>query len=212
MSSYDRAFYDMHGLTTMRPNYFRYLSDAQKRKLHDDVESWLRGMTPPPEEVRPALVGMAANGLTKVDAEIILRDEGVLDDDAYIPATYWYGMRRLAESGSGLPSHVVARRMLLEETSVGAVQRGKALSKAFDAVAEAVYMGDHDRSATLIKLAEAIRQDEAVISAMDAGEDVEAAMSSGRPAPERVANTLSISALDELAHLIRGIDENATTD
>ena len=194
----------------MRPNYFRYLSDSQKRKLHDDVDLWLRGKSTPPEEIRPALVGMAANGLTKSEAEIILRDESVLDDDAYIPATYWYGMRRLAESGAGLPSHVVARRMLLEETSVGAVQRGKALAKAFDAVAEAVYMGDHDRSATLIKLAEAIRMDEAVISAMDAGEDVEAAMASGGPAPERVANTMNISALDELAHLIRGLDEKAS--
>lgn len=194
----------------MSATYLRYLSDGAIKKLRDDVESWLKGATPAPEELRPGIVAMVASGLTKHDAESVLRDSGVLQDGWLLPATYWYAMRRRAENDSAPASHVIARRLMLEETSVGAIQRGRKLSRAFDAVAEAVLMGDYDRSATLIRLAEAIRQDEAAIVAMDAGEDVEAALERNGVPPDRVSNSFNISAIDELAHLIRGMDGETT--
>lgn len=190
----------------------RYLSDSQRKKLRDDVESWLKGQITAPEELRPALLAMVANGLTKPDAELALRNAGVLPDDGKLPATYWYNLRREAETPNAPPASVVARRMLLEETSVGAIQRGRKLGMAFDAIAEAVLMGDYDRTATLVRLAEAIRQDEAAIVAMDTGADVEQALLGTTVPPDRVANALNISALDELTHLIRGMNADAQTD
>lgn len=197
---------------TMVVNYLLYLSDAQKLKLRDEITLWLSGKSNAPDTLRPALLGMVTNGLTKLDAENILRQEGILSMDASIPATYWYGVRRTSEIDAGPPSSVVARRLLLEETSVGAIQRSRKLGQAFDAVADAVLMGDYDRTSTLIRLADAIRMDEATIAAMDANDDVAQAMTTGAAIPDRVQGALSLSALDELAHLIRGLDADTETE
>jgi hypothetical protein len=192
-------------------NYLLYLSDAQKLKLRDEITLWLSGKSGPPDTLRPGLIGMVTSGLTKLDAENVLRQEGVLSMDAALPASYWYGIRRASDAESGPPASVVARRLMLEETSVGAIQRSRKLGQAFDVVADAVLMGDYDRTATLIRLAEAIRMDEATISAMDTGDDVAHAMTTGAAMPDRVQGALSLSALDELAHLIRGLDADSET-
>lgn len=189
--------------------YLTYLSKTQCAKLRDDVNLWLQDKGPSPVELRPALIAMVAHGMTKPDAENILRDEDILPGDMHLPATYWYGIRRMAESENTPPAGVIARRLLVEETSVGALQRSKKLGIAFDAVASAVEQGDFDRSATLIRLAEAIRHDEAMLVAMDAGEDVALAMQTNSIPPDRVANSLSLSALDELTNILKHLSDGA---
>lgn len=189
--------------------YLTYLSKTQCAKLRDDVNLWLQDKGPSPVELRPALISMVAHGMTKPDAENILRDEDILPGDMHLPATYWYGIRRMAESENTPPAGVIARRLLVEETSVGALQRSKKLGIAFDAVASAVEQGDFDRSATLIRLAEAIRHDEAMLVAMDAGEDVALAMQTNSIPPDRVANSLSLSALDELTNILKHLSDGA---
>ena len=191
--------------------YLTYLSKPQCAKLRDDVNLWLQDKGPSPVELKPALISMVAHGMTKPDAENVLRDEEILSSDMHLPATYWYGIRRMAESENTPPAGVIARRLLVEETSVGALQRSKKLGIAFDAVASAVEQGDFDRSATLIRLAEAIRQDEAMLVAMDAGEDVAMAMQTNSIAPDRVSNSLSLSALDELTNILRNLSDEANT-
>lgn len=190
-------------------DYFRHISQSARKDFADAVSSWATNGGTAPQGLKAGLLAMIADGVTREQAERRMREQGFLSNTDAIPAQYWYSLRQSADENNLLPASTIARRLLLDESSVGAFQRSRRLGRAFDAIAESVEMGDYDRVATLIRLADAMRVDEAALRAMDTGEDIATAMASGGVMPDRVQTTLNISAIDELTNLIRAMESDA---